>query len=234
MNVHQVSTLPEYWKVLENQKRTLEDAQSLKGQRPRQTKTRDEIIMNFSFHRMMDFTRSHKFNIRSSFVPPAYPPCIVPLQELTKVMLSDLRLETHHRGSYVLLRAVTPNHKMTAVMTIVEDENEDVFTLQLYHQNDQVVEQMLHEGTILIVKEPYLKLMSDGNYGIRVDHLSDIVYLPTYDQRVTGYWRIDLPIQLTSAISWKEKGNEDFRKARYYLAIEWYVAKRGRCDVMCS
>ncbi|PGH18369.1 hypothetical protein AJ79_00435 [Helicocarpus griseus UAMH5409] len=69
-------------------------------------------------------------------------------------------------------------------MAIVEDEMEDVLCLQLYHQDvDRANDDILPQGTVFIIKEPYLKLMADGNYGIRVDHLSDIVYLPVGDHR---------------------------------------------------
>ena len=60
---------------------------------------------------------------------------------------------------------------MTAVTAIVEDENGDVIMLQLYYQGEEnacPAEDLLGEGTILIVKELYLKLMSDDDYGIRV------------------------------------------------------------------
>lgn len=40
-----------------------------------------------------------------------------------------------------------------------------------------------------MVKEPYLKVMSDGDYGIRVDHLSDIMFIPKFDKLVPSLWR---------------------------------------------
>lgn len=73
-------------------------------------------------------------------------------------------------------------------MPIVEDENRDVLMLQWYHQEEEyerTAEEILGEGTVVIVKEPYLKLMSDGDYGIRVDHIS---YLPEDDDRLPNCW----------------------------------------------
>jgi hypothetical protein len=90
-------------------------------------------------------TNSNKANLRTSFVPPAYPPCLTSFCDLTKVMIKDL-LETHHRGTYLLLRSVTPPDRMTAVTAIAEDENGDVFMLQLYNQeeeNERAAEEML-------------------------------------------------------------------------------------------
>jgi len=165
----------------------------------------------------------NNFNMRSSFVPPAYLPCNSPFSDLTKVMIKDLLLETHHRGSYLLLRSITPPDRMTAIMAIVEDEKKDVIMLQLYHQeeeNERATEEILEEGKVLIVKEPYLKLMSDGDYGIRVDHLSDVIYLPMYDERVPKSWQQRFAEHGVSASALKTKGNDFFNDFKYQAAIE--------------
>jgi hypothetical protein len=99
-------------------------------------------------------------------------------------MIKDLLLESHHRENYIMVRSITPPDRMTAVMAIVEDENGDVIMLQLYYQeeeNARPAEDLLGEGTVLILKEPYLKLMSDGDYGLRIDHPSDLIYVPKND-----------------------------------------------------
>jgi hypothetical protein len=64
---------------------------------------------------------------------------------------------------------------MTAVMAGVEDEEGSVLIIQLYNQEQELSgAQTLREGTVLVVKEPYVKVMADGDNGIRVDHLSDV------------------------------------------------------------
>lgn len=100
-------------------------------------------------------------------------------------MIKDLLFETHHSGTYLLLCSITPPDRMTVVMAIAEDEKKDVFMLQLYYQvpeNKCATEEILGEGTILIVKEPYLKLIVDGDCGICVDHFSDVIYFPAHDK----------------------------------------------------
>lgn len=90
------------------------------------------------------------------------------LSSLKKMMIDDLLLETHHRGTYLLVRSVTPQDRMTAVMAIVEDERGDVLMVQLYHQQNDAVgqaEDILVEGTVLILKEPYLKLCRTATTG---------------------------------------------------------------------
>jgi hypothetical protein len=45
------------------------------------------------------------------------------------------------------------------------------------------MEEILREGTILLIKELYLKLISNRDYGIYINHLSNIIYLPAYNKR---------------------------------------------------
>lgn len=69
----------------------------------------------------------------------------------------------------------------------MEDENEDVILLQLYQQGDESGRSsaaIISAGTVLLVKEPYFKVMGDGEYGIRVDHLSDVIHLKREDVRI--------------------------------------------------
>lgn len=179
--------------------------------------------MQFRFRLMMRQARSdtNNHNMRTTFIPPAYTPCVTPLSELKKVMIRDLRLETHHSGTYLLLRSVTPPDRMTAVMAIVEDEKKDVLMLQLYYQaeeNERSAEEILPEGAVLIVKEPYLKVMADGDYGIRVDHLSDV----NFDVResIPNQWQLKAKKERVPASTSKMRGNDCFNKSKYFEAIE--------------
>ncbi|KAK4042680.1 SET domain-containing protein [Parachaetomium inaequale] len=228
MDIHDVSDTPQYVQVLLDQQAKLRDAQAHKGQRPART-ARAQVILEFQLNLMASRGKvtaggQQTSFIRSSFVPPPYPPCVVSLSDLKKTMINDLLLETHHRGTYLLVRSVTPQDRMTAVMAIVEDEKGDVLMVQLYHQGDDEdggAEDILVEGMVLILKEPYLKLMSDGNYGLRVDHLSDVVFLSANDERIPSSWKRESAGQNT-ALAWKTKGNSYSKKSAYRSAIEWY------------
>lgn len=223
MNTFDVSRAPEYLQYLEGHKQTLKRAQGFKGRPARSRKSRDEIVMQFMFRQMMhnDDPKS-SVQIRSSFLPLAYTPCIVPYNDLSKVMIKDLYLETHHRGRYLLLRTITPTDIMTAIMAIVEDEEGSVLMLQLYNQGQEFSGIYdLAEGTVIVVKEPYLKVMADGDYGLRVDHLSDVRFIPEFDDLVPLCWRKRVTEDDDSSNYWKLRGNEHFEQARYRLAIEW-------------
>ncbi|KAL1856241.1 hypothetical protein Plec18170_004110 [Paecilomyces lecythidis] len=219
MDFFNSETLIQHGSRLMDQKQ-LQNCKAQKGQRPEKKKSRDDVIMQFCYQRMMNI--ANKPNIRSAFIPPAYPPCITPLQDLKKVMFSDLLIETHHRGSYVLLKQITPTNTMTGVTTIVEDQEGDVMYLQLFNQDERTAEELLQIGALLIVKEPYLQLMSDGNHGLRVDHLSDVLYLDADDEQGQEE-------KSNSALFWKEKGDELFREGKYIRAIEYYT-KSLNCD----
>lgn len=223
MDTHDVSEEPQYLKYLVQHKKTLQNAQRFKGQQPKQKQSREDLIMEFMFRQMASNNMTpdiHEFAIRSSFLPPTYVPSIAPFRELSKIMIKDLVLETHHRGSYLLLRTVTPADRMTAVLAIVEDEEGKVLVLQLYNQNpSRAAEDILNEGAVLIIKEPYLKVMADGGYGIRVDHLSDVKFVPGHDRLVPPSWRKGPGKRDTlrmSAQDWRMVGNDFFNKSRYH------------------
>ena len=97
----------------------------------------------------------------------------------------------------------------------------DVQLVRLYHQEDGL-EDVLAEGTVMILKKPFLRLMPDDHYGLRADHPSDVVFLSEDDERIPGSWRGASPEQSGAALAWKTKGNNHFGKSAYRPAIEWY------------
>jgi hypothetical protein len=136
-------------------------------------------------------------------------------------MIEDLQLETHHRGTYLLLRSITPPNRMTGIIVIVEDERGDVVPLQLYQQDEENTRKatdIVNVGTVLLVKEPFLKVMASGEYGLRVDHLSDVISLHEYDSMIPKAWRTQTT-QL-SAASLKAEGNTAVGKGDYWQAIK--------------
>ncbi|PWY94976.1 SET domain-containing protein [Aspergillus sclerotioniger CBS 115572] len=153
---------------------------------------------------------------------PAYYPSVAALSELKKTLIKDLTPETHHRGSYLLLRDFTPTIIKNAIHAVVADESGDITILQLSSQESSIAtDGRLAEGKVILIKEPYLTTMADGDCGWRVDHLSDIWFIPDHDPLVPFVWRSQ-PDTHASAASWKTKGNGHFNKAAYYLAIDCY------------
>lgn len=219
MDVFNVTS--QYVELIDHQKKILQEAKKRQGQRPRDRKSRE-----YTYRKFMSVLRpegsSDQGLIHSSFIPPAYPPCTSPLTELSIIAIKDLQLEIHHRGTYLLLRSITPPSRMTAIMAIMEDENEDVVMLQLYQQEDQskrAASNVVNVGTILLVKEPYFKVMGDGEYGLRVDHLSDVIHIKKDVARIPRSWQTQIIPSIHSAESLKTKGNLFMEKKRYWEAI---------------
>ncbi|RDW63192.1 TPR domain protein [Aspergillus mulundensis] len=222
MDVHGVSDA-ERLRLLLAQKEILRKAQSRKGQRPKSTESREQMIRQFNFRHMMRAAKKLETGqMLTSYLPPAYPPSIAPLADLKKVHISDLRLETHHRGSYLLLRAVTPSEIITGILLLAEDEADDVIKLQLYNQDIDSMKHCLAEGSVVVIKEPYLKATADGGFGIRVDHVSDAKFLSAHDDLIPLAWRDKVMEIDISADGWKLKGNEWFNKGNYHLAKDCY------------
>ncbi|KAJ5291347.1 TPR domain protein [Penicillium angulare] len=197
----------------------LQRAEELNGQPLKSEKSRTTIVMEFENRRFLALANHNEMsmNIKSSFLPSAYTPCTVPLDNLRKIMIKDLLIETHHRGCYLLLRTVTPTDTIMAVMTIVEDEED-----RLYNQEKELSRShRIEEKTIIIVKEPYVKVMGDSNYCIRVDHFSDLKFIPTFHHLVPASW-MEKVFEIDESVeSWKEKGNKFFDQRNYRFAIEW-------------
>ena len=211
-----------YVSLIKKQKANLQAAESRKGQRPEITQSREMTIMEFMFQHMMDSTRPIRNPVRTSFVPSAYAPSVASLGTLKPCMFKHLTLETHHRGTYMVLRAVTPLRSLTGVLLVVEDEEGDVVQLALYNQEAGLTSDgRLVRGTVMVVKEPYLKVVADGNYAIRVDHLSDITFVPGYHPIMPLAWRAKVMDTEVPANDWKVAGNDNFNQGKYYLAIDW-------------
>ena len=233
MDIPDVSAAKEYLEMLTKLKVGLQAASKRKGQVPTDRKPRAQVIknqmenlMSSAFMEQMDLSRPERL-LHSSFLPPPYLPSITSLKDLKKILIRDMQLETHHRGFYALLRAVTPSHRMTAVLTIVEDEKGDVTLLQLYQQEHEEVRSardIFKPKGVCIVKEPYFKIASDGNYALRVDHVSDLVWLREEDDRVPECWRPQIIELDKSAGDWKQEGNTDFEAGNFHDAVEKYNA----------
>lgn len=202
-----------------DQQQKLADAQ--KGLRPARD-SRDLALFRFQ----ESLVRSQRARAaatgprsRLSFVPRPYPPCVVPLSELHKTMIDDLLLETHHRGTYLLVRSLMSQGREAAVKAVVEDEDGEVVVVHLHHQADDGGEPVVLEGTVMILKEPFLKVMMDGSPALRVDHPSDVVFLPADDRRVPAAWRRKSHHSGT-ALAWKAQGDKHLDKSEYRSAIK--------------
>jgi hypothetical protein len=216
----------QYAQAMQQHRRVLQDAKRRQGQRPHDRKDRDTMLFEFMIASMGTAQRTGREDehfIHSSFVPPAYLPCTTPLDDLKPIMIEDLRLETHHRGRYLILRSITPPNRMTAILVLAEDERGDVTLLQLYQQENEAnhpATDVVDKGSILLVKEPYFKVTASGDYSLRVDHLSDVVFLTNDNTMSPASWRPRLQEISRSADTLKLEGNTLIGKGKYWQAID--------------
>jgi hypothetical protein len=190
--------LDEYTQVMQQHRRMLQEAKKRRGQRPDDRKKRDGMLYEFMMASIASMATAGKTGnegqqlVNSSFVPPAYPPCTAALDTLKPIAIENLRLETHHRDTYLMLRAITPPNRMTALIVLAENENGDATILQLYQQENEAsrpATEVVDKDSILLVKEPFFKVTASGDYSLRVDHLSDVVFLNNEDPRVPKSWQ---------------------------------------------
>ena len=228
MDVNDVSDDKTFVDILRNAERSVELASRRKGQMVRDHPSPEWLIMTFLMRlraaKTMPVMVSGQVSIVTSQIPASYAPCVRPSGELNPIMISDMKLETHHRGSRVMLRVRTPPHRITALLVIVEDEQGTAVFLQLYNQPEESVvpaEELIRPESVLVLKEPFFKRAdSDGSYSLRVDHPGDLVWLDDTDERVPSKWRhasLGLP---ASSSSIRMQGNSAVQNQA------WAVAER--------
>ena len=227
MDVDNISGTEQFTASLRHQQQTLEVAQRRHGTRLGNMKPLSLLIHEFMIvqtGQQLMHSLNHRNEIRQSWVAALYAPSVEPLKTLKKLHIKDLRLETHHRGNYIILRVATPPNTMTAVMVIAEDEHGNGIMHMVYQQEDAeywLAGDIVQVGGVCIVKEPYFKTMSNGDYGVRVDHVTDIVWLAKDDEMVPFRWGPRNTRFEETAMELKVTGNAALKARDLNKAVEW-------------
>ena len=111
---------------------------------------------------------------------------------------------------------------MTGILVICEDANDDVMLLHMYNQEEAKVRDItdiVDQGAVMLVKEPYFKVTASGEYAIRVDHLSDVVRLTSNDAMIPVRWLPRLSEIPDSIEPLKAKGDASMGKQKWWKAI---------------
>jgi hypothetical protein len=159
-------------------------------------------------------------------VEAPYLPCTIPEKDLKPISISEMRLETHHWGSKVLLHKMSSTDRHEAVMFIVEDQAGTAVLLKLYHQPAEMeisCNWTMMNYRVCIVKNPFFQRVNDTispnfsqipqpYYSLRVDHPGDIIPLHHGDGRIPEAWKADPCRDDKTSQGYRDDGNKAFRK----------------------
>lgn len=152
-----------------------------------------------------------------------YSPCTTPVGDLAPITITELCVETHHRGRYLVARVITPPRRMMGTVVLIEDSQKNIALLDLRHlhlEKAQSPTDLIDLGCLLLIKEPFFRYHIEGDYGLRVDHLSDIVVLNDRDSRLPISWRNIVGGVMVTADALKLKGNVCMSQKKYREAIQ--------------
>ncbi|THY21992.1 SET domain-containing protein [Aureobasidium pullulans] len=138
-----------------------------------------------------------------------------------EIYLKDLKVQTHHTGSVLLVRTIGHPQKLSVILPLtngVQDETTDVERLNVLFKSTVKDRTLLAKGNILLIKEPFFEEADDNHY-IRVDNPSNLVLLPDDHVAVPQLWQSR---DNYSALQWKLKGNAALKKEKVLEAIRCY------------
>lgn len=133
--------------------------------------------------------QSHSDAMVAFAVGRPYLPCTFLLQDLQLVNLSDLRIETHHRGLALTLRRVAPVVKLVAYSwTVMEEESSgETERFEMFLHKSSHGKEFLEMGSTFLIKEPYFTLNDQGDPTLRVDHPSDLVCMDSSHNNIAHH-----------------------------------------------
>ncbi|KAH6844726.1 hypothetical protein B0I37DRAFT_433298 [Chaetomium sp. MPI-CAGE-AT-0009] len=153
-----------------------------------------------------------------------YAPCIISLSELQPMKLSDLRIETHHRGRQLKIKRASPVVTLsTRSWTMVQDDDGETERLEIVLHKLQHGKEVLEASSSFTIKEPYFTLTEEGEPTLRIDHPSDLISHPDAD--LLPPQEPPTPEQAEQrALAHKQKGNTALTKGNPALACARYTA----------
>ncbi|OCL10901.1 hypothetical protein AOQ84DRAFT_425738 [Glonium stellatum] len=154
-------------------------------------------------------------------LPQAYPPSLVPLKSLQKILLRDMLLETHHKNRFLVAKLIGAPYMHAGTTTILEDEAGDVEKVSVHNFGDSPDDPILLQGIVIAIKEPYYQLSADGTHEIRVDHPSDIYIAKVDDSSIHSEFQTDFHKEKT-ADEWRNEGDKAFLEKKYHSTLSCY------------
>ncbi|RNA10786.1 isoform A [Brachionus plicatilis] len=141
--------------------------------------------------------------------------------QLEKVTLKQMYVNKVHEGKYLEAKIIYEPFIVTAIQTLIEDENGDIETLSIYNLIKDFgdnLKNLLPYGCMVKIKEPFLKtsVYSAEHFSVRVDSPSDleiVISIPKIiDQDKTALYE-----------KFNYEGNCHFVKKEHRLAVHSYT-----------
>ncbi|KAI5919059.1 hypothetical protein F4810DRAFT_714901 [Camillea tinctor] len=228
MDLQDVSSTDRYMNVINQAVANIERARLRKGQTPRDHPPQNLLIYQFMAVRAQSkLAQLDGHAISTTQVPPPYAPSVRFIDDLQPLMISRMQLEEHHRGKRTTLRILTPPDRINAVMAIAEDEEGTALLLQLYNQPDEAdipAENYVRPQSVCIIKEPFFKTTANNSYSLRVDHISDIIWLSDGDERIPRKWRKSTSNVESDSHKIRMQGNKAVQASNWGTAERMYTS----------
>lgn len=207
-----------YAALIERQKERLDNARRRQGEHPTDSKAPSELVQSHlrAFNWMLEKKPARDtFFSDSSAIAPYYPPSITSIDHLEKMQIKNLQLETHHRGFYLMLAASMHPVKIAGVIISLMRDEANAMVMSSHHHEDA---EGVSLGGVFIIKEPYFTITSDGDYCVRVDHVTDMIHISAGHERVPLILRPDSATGFLSPPDWRDEGNLAMGKGKYIAA----------------
>lgn len=169
-----------------------------------------------------------------------YPPSTASLADLAPMKVSELELESHHRGKKLAVRRISPVAELKASSwTVVEgrddggdDEPAQVVVLETFLHKKRLDKDFLDSGSEFVIKEPFYTLNNDNEAVIRINHPSDLVITAVSEKPESWRDNFELAEEDTAVTpeQCKEKGNAALSKKQYSLAHAYYTRGIAAAD----
>ncbi|KAG9247924.1 hypothetical protein BJ878DRAFT_552768 [Calycina marina] len=243
--------------ILDEHKERLKENKKRAGARLRGLKLTNELN---EYHQELALSQkleqtaisTHSNILDVYYMATPYPPSDMPLNQLKKININDFTVETHHRGSHILLRVsstayrprmcgMTNNglvkndvtsYQRLIVMAVVTDEAGTATPLALYYQQMEILQpavEILPLGQVLVVKEPFWMIDERNDHCIAIHHPTDLIMLSDDDERIPEPWK-SITAGMTIGDYWKRQGNTSFKAMKYQKTIEHY-SRALRCPL---
>ncbi|EGG13404.1 hypothetical protein DFA_11165 [Cavenderia fasciculata] len=188
---------------------------------PMLTNRRDTIAFHKKEHARLVGDKEFKlYTTTTNKDSLAKEPSTKSLSELKPIEITDLLIETIHKGSVLIVRSIVESFKMNAIQILVEDQkagpNSDVaLTVSLYNfvfsgkgTMSDLVDKTFPVGVIMAIKEPYFKITLSGGYAVRVENPQDIEVGkircdPSCPRILTGGVYVEIAFIQAVTMSWR-------------------------------